>query len=371
MGGERRCTSCCVQEGLRKLKVLVLHAYSAENAGDGLLVRETLSLIRDAFGANAQITVAASHPDTFTGLDVEIVDSSPSLFGYNRSYVKTLRSLSEFDVIVGVGGGYLRAGHATEAIKMALVHGPQLLAASRTRTPSIYLPQSIGPASPLIGRLLNSRLTNVEIVHVRDDRSSVEFAQAGVVRTSDLAILSSSPRQTASFDVDSIPVVSIRSVRGKISPLVIDFSRQVGVFDGYVQSATAGNNDTESMRSIGPRRILSRQELMSPGFGEKSRVVVAVRLHAALMALQAGHFVIHLAYERKGFGAFEDLGLDAFVHNVNKFEPFRVVRQMRALLDDERQRASYVESLNSVLEKSNSHRASLVEDLRRLAGIRS
>ncbi|KJF23460.1 MULTISPECIES: polysaccharide pyruvyl transferase family protein [unclassified Rhodococcus (in: high G+C Gram-positive bacteria)] len=351
--------------------MLVLHAYSAENAGDGLLVRETLSLIRDAFGSDTQITVAASHPETFVGLEVNIVDSSPGLFGYNRNYLRILRSMDEFDVVVGVGGGYIRAGYAAEAIKMLLVHGPQLLAASRTKTPSIYLPQSIGPAVPLLRRLLNSRLANVEVVHVRDDRSLAEFTRAGVTRTSDLAILSSSPRLGKSLDVDSTPVVSIRAVRGKVSPLVIDLARQVKAFDGYVQSETAGNNDVAAMHSIGPRRILPRQELMAPPTGAKSRVVVAVRLHAALMALQAGHFVIHLAYERKGFGAFEDLGLDNFVHNVNKFEPFRVVRQIDLLLTDETERARYVESLNLVLEKSDSHRALLIEDLRRLPGFHS
>lgn len=352
------------------MKVLVLHAYSAENAGDGLLVRETLSLIRDALGSDTRITVAASHPDTFAGLDVDIVDSSPGIFGYNRKYLNVLRSMSDFDAIVGVGGGYLRAGYIIEAMKTALVHGPQLVAASLTKTPSVYLPQSIGPANPLVRRLLKSRLENVDIVYVRDDRSLAEFSHAGVTRTSDLAILSSAPRENILLDVDPNPVISVRAVRGKVSPLVIDFAQQVETFDGYIQSETSGNNDLEAMRSVGPQRILSRRELMEPVDGEKSRVVVAVRLHAALMALQAGHFVIHLAYERKGFGAFEDLGLDAYVHNVNKFEPFRVVRQMRELLSDEDLRAKYVQSLNSVFEQSASHRDRLVMDLRQVAGVK-
>ncbi len=78
---------------------------------------------------------------------------------------------------------------------------------------------------------------------------------------------------------------------------------------------------------------------MTPG--ARPRVVVAVRLHAALMALAAGHYVVHLAYERKGFGAFGDLGIDPWVHTVNGFDVETVLDQVSRLLGDDDVRADY------------------------------
>lgn len=351
------------------MNVLILHGYSADNAGDGLLVHEAIALIRDALGENTVLTVAASHPETFGGLGVRVVDSGIGRKGYGREYIRLLRSLEQFDVVIGVGGGYLRAGYLIETLKTLLIHGPQLWAASRTSTPTMYLPQSVGPAGNFAAKAIASRMTEIDSFYVRDDRSLSEYGATGAVRASDLAILSASPFGRTGNPVDRVPVISVRAVRGRVSPLVIDLARQVGLFDGYVQSATGGNNDVEAMHSLGAREIVSRETLMTPPPRAARRVVVAVRLHAALMALRAGHLVIHLAYERKGFGAFQDLGLDAYVHNVNKFEPARVLRQMNALLEDEGEQGRYIDAVTEALQASKPARRALVENLRRLVGV--
>jgi len=59
-----------------------------------------------------------------------------------------------------------------------------------------------------------------------------------------------------------------------------------------------------------------------------------VRLHGAIAALLAGRPAIHLAYERKGWGAYQDLGLDEFVHDARTFDPAAVAAQTRALAAD-------------------------------------
>ncbi|OZC70063.1 hypothetical protein CH306_05790 [Rhodococcus sp. 15-725-2-2b] len=346
------------------MKVAVLHCYSAKNAGDGLLVDETLSLIRDAFGSTVKIVMAASHPMTFDNLDVEIVDSGVSWSGYSSKYLRFLRSLDSFDLVVAVGGGYLRGGFLVETVKTVLVHGPQLSAAARTRAPSIYLPQSVGPAGSVGKRLLSTRMRKIDSFYVRDDRSLRDFGIAGVSRSSDLALLQMIKLQRTRSDVFATPVLSIRAVRGKISPLVLDLARQLEVFDGYIQSATGGNDDTDAMTSVGPREILSRPQLMSDE--GQPRVVIAVRLHAALMAIRAGHFVIHLAYERKGFGAFNDLGLEQYVHNVNMFEPVRVMRQVKRLIESPEERALYRSTVQSAAERLAPIRQHLLQEMREM-----
>jgi len=141
---------------------------------------------------------------------------------------------------------------------------------------------------------------------------------------------------------------------------------QLGTFDGYVQSQTSGNDDRAVMDQIGARQIVSRAELLDSGTAE-ARVVIAVRLHAALMALRAGHLVIHLAYERKGFGAFSDLGLSEYVHNVSMFEPNRVVEQVRGLLHDAEVREEYRTQVGRAMETAKVRRSELVRDLQLVA----
>nr|WP_240959004.1 polysaccharide pyruvyl transferase family protein [Rhodococcus sp. HNM0563] len=341
-----------------------MHAYSAANAGDGLLVDESLALLREALGQSVEFTVVASHPETFSHLDVALVDAAPGKFGFKRSYLKLLRSLGEFDLVAGVGGGYLRAGRLEETAKSAVIHGPQLLAAARSTTPTVYLPQSIGPVNQMMLPPLKAAIRRLDRVLVRDDRSLGELSDCGVERTLDLAILGGQINDRT-LEPHPVPVVSARPVRGAVPPLVTDLCAQLGRFDGYVQSETRGNDDRSVMAAIGAERILTRAELLDSA-STSPRVVIAVRLHAALMALRAGHFVIHLAYERKGFGAFADLGLTPYVHNVSMFEPNRVVRQVEDFVTDKRVRDCYRASVAQAMERGNSRRVELVREIRSL-----
>lgn len=318
--------------------VLILHAYSADNAGDGLLVRETVQLAREALG-DIPITLVASQPHTFDNLDLTSLPSVPSRRGWDRRTRQTLSHINDFDVVIAVGGGYLRAGTAIEAIKSALVHGPQLRAASKAHVPTVYLPQSIGPIRFGLRRWVRRRLARIDHVLVRDDRSAVEFDGSTTRRSPDLAAAAVVTGRRPGAAVNKVPVLSIRAVHGRVSPDVFRLASALGTYDGYVQSIVSSNDDRPAAAMLSPRRNIERPELLAKN-GDV-RVVVAVRLHAALMALSAGHYVVHLAYERKGFGAFNDLQLSPWVHNVNSFDPIHVVEQVNALLNDPPARDDY------------------------------
>lgn len=325
------------------MRVLILHAYSADNAGDGLLVQETLELVREALGEPTEITMLASRPNSFSHLPVRVHNSVPSMRGYDRAHLRVLRSIDTYDLVVGVGGGYLRTGTPKEAAKTILVQGPQLWAAAHTRTPSMYLPQSVGPARFGTRAILRRMLSKVDSVSLRDDRSMEECGGTTSVRRADLATSRVLAGRQAGVAPAGPPVISIRAVRGVVSGPIYELTRNLGVYDSYVQSTTGGNDDRPASATLRPRRIVERSELMTPG--ETPRVVVAVRLHAALMALAAGHYVIHLAYERKGFGAYGDLGLPEWVHNVNSFDESMVRQQVQELMNSDAARARYDASL--------------------------
>lgn len=320
-------------------RVLLLHGYSAANRGDGLLVEESLALIRETQGDDVEIDIVTSYPASFAYTGLHTFTSKPTFRGYPFLYLRLLLSRFQgYDLVVGVGGGYLRFGTASEIVKTLLVMGPQLLVAAMCKVPTVYLPQSVGPARFGFARPLRALLSQIDCVWVRDNRSLDQFSVAGVRRASDLALLSMN-RRILPFGDGLRPVVSVREHRGGVPGLARVLAHRLNSFDGYVQSAVAGNDDTAAVWSLEPESLCSFEDLI--GAPARGRVVVAVRLHAALMAIDAGHYVIHLAYERKGFGAFEDLGLEDFVFNVHEFSVGEVEQRVGKLLSDPTERAAY------------------------------
>ena len=343
-------------------KVLILHAYSAKNRGDGLLVEEALELIRESLGQEAAITMCASHPKSFAHLTgLEVVDSGLRRSGYDSDYLRTLRDIKSFDLVVGVGGGYLRAGYPMELLKTALIHGPQLAAAASRGKSVVYLPQSIGPLRYGTKAIANKALQRLETVMLRDDRSIAELHGVGIVRIPDVAALTVAGPDWQRIP-DHTPVLSVRAVRGKLPEPVIELAKLVKYFDGYVQSSTSGNDDHGAMNDLHPVRILTNAELGDDT--RPPRVVIAMRLHGALMALRSGHFVIHLAYERKGFGAFADLGLADFVHNSRSFDPAAVLQQAQALLNDPDARRRYSELIRGTTTDRHGSRSGIIDALK-------
>ncbi|MGH2548325.1 MAG: polysaccharide pyruvyl transferase family protein, partial [Thermomicrobiales bacterium] len=244
------------------MNIAILHGYSAKNSGDGLLLQEAISLVRTNICSDACITVVASYPETFALDDVEFVRSRPSRFGFDRRYLAFLAHLRKFDLVIAVGGGYLRFKTRNESFKTAVVHLPQLAAAAMLAKRSVYLPQSVGP-SPRFFRPIIRRLgSKVDAFYVRDDRSMSEFPGSGFQRMPDMALLASDKRQRAAGPVDSTPVYSIRPVGGHISPAMHRLATLLNPYVGYVQSTGAGNDDTDAMRQIGCTEYVSRSDLM-------------------------------------------------------------------------------------------------------------
>lgn len=348
-------------------RVVILNGYSSANSGDGLLVDETVQLVREAFGDDTELTLLASYPDSFAYLGIQVVGTKPTYRGYDKEYVRILRSkFSDFDAVIGVGGGYLRAGSCVELAKMALVMGPQLVQAARSATGTVYLPQSIGPARLGSRSLLIRFLRRLDKVWVRDERSLEEFASANVKRSPDLAILGMN-RQKLEFSVAAPIILTVRSHRGQVPSQIYRLRAKLGVIDSFIQSKVGGNDDTEAVKSLLPRSIVDANEILENA--PKSRIVVAMRLHAALMAINAGHYVVHLSYERKGFGAFADLGLSDYVFNVHDFNAEEVSDLVNELATNQSRRDSYDVAIASALESAGTRRSRIVDSIRDAAGI--
>lgn len=356
--------------------VAVVHAYSRRNAGDGLLVDLSLERLRRAGVPREQCEVFALDAASFSDLphvhQVGVPGRRPSpamipagaqlvasvLAGATRSRVRLGRLaavLERADAIVAVGGGYLRTGNLVSSLGSLLNHFPQLATASRSTAPTVYLPQSIGPLSGPVGSLVARLLRRIDVVCVRDDRSRDELRpHVSAARFPDLAVLRLGEEleglSPSARDGGRVVLVGRELINGGgYEERLHALAGRLGDAGWAVQAEGLGTkSDLRFYERLGVR---SSGRLLDVLSGDEAGVVVSTRLHGAIQSLLAGVPAIHLGYERKSWGAYEDLGLSTYVHSARTFDPDAVAAQARSLLADpgefwtriERQRPTLVE----------------------------
>ncbi|HEX5927359.1 MAG TPA: polysaccharide pyruvyl transferase family protein [Baekduia sp.] len=338
-------------------RATVLHAYSRYNAGDGLLVDLSLEYLKRAEVEVQSIVAfnAASFDDARTlqlpgvlgnrgvrqraraGFLARGLTAAAS--GRVRGSDEVAHALRDADLLVGMGGGYLRARGRQELLATAGAHISQLALAVGTATPAIYLPQSIGPFDQPLDAIVRRLLARLDVVCVRDDRSREYLgAAANVRRFPDLAVLWAAEKAQPKPATGSPTVVLVgRTLRGddgfggRLRALA-ERLRTAGLQVVWaVQSHEPGNDDVAFYRDQG---IEAEGRLAEVLAAHEPGVVISVRLHGALESLLQGWPAVHLGYERKGWGAFGDLGIDPYVHAAGSFDADLVTNQARALADD-------------------------------------
>lgn len=336
----------------RPVHAALLHAYSTRNSGDGLLVDLSIALLRDAFGADTDVSIVAADPASFTaypnvlrapvlaaGAAGRVTAAAMAVLpvGANPALAKLRALLTRVDLIVGVGGGYLRARNCVEALKLEAGHLLQMRAAQAARKPAVYLPQSIGPAAgnPLLAGHLKSLLAGFETVFVRDDRSmALLAANPNTRRAPDLAVLEFARRaarvracaRRSSARPGHVALVLRRPPAWNAAQrahyhaqtdALIERLRTVCCVTFAVQSTGRGNDDAAYYREHGFPAARMLKDVLA---NDTPDAVVSVRLHGALESILHGVPAFHLSYERKGFGAYDDLGVGNWVANAADFD---------------------------------------------------
>lgn len=382
--------------------IVLLHAYSRRNSGDGLLVDLSAALLREAFGPRIRLAVVAADPASFpeyadvlpapviaaSGL-ARVTAAAGTACGLATPALKTLRErLTQADLIVGVGGGYLRARDGVEAIKLALGHVAQADAARAANKPTVYLPQSIGPAMACTSTLsdyaatrLRDALSAFSAVCVRDDRSKTFLrGNANVLRMPDMAVLEFARAREevlarAASRGDHVKHVALvlreapswsRAQRERYAHStreIIALLQSQCRLSFAVQSTGRGNDDAAYYRRLGVSGELpSLRHLLQH---DTPDAVVSVRLHGALESLLHGVPAFHLSYERKGFGAYDDLGIPGWVANAADFNATAVAQHLFA----PQALPSFWDATEGALVRISAQRASLIETLRCAAGM--
>ena len=330
--------------------VVLLHAVGSRSETGASLADFSVRLVREALGDRPRIVIHADDAGAFEGMGKVVptpASRSGSLVGRLSGYARIAAGLSgdkfEFkggfpeldsagpNLIVGAGGGFLRTGTRRESLGTMLAHLPQLLWAGNQPVPSVYLPQSIGPFATRIGRRLRDAVERIDHLYVRDDRTASLFRHhTGMRRAPDLALMER---------VDGLPVSARDTGHERIylavGPRPRD-AKRLAVYrdriaalrallpdaeilldgDGDTAKHESGPNLCESLGWNGPFRTVSQALARGP-----SGVLVSVSLETCLRGMMSGWPAVHLAVDRKGFGAFADLGVEHCVRKATCFDP--------------------------------------------------
>lgn len=332
-------------------RVGIIHAFSRANAGDGLLVDLTLEALADAGVAREDCFLYALDPESFPDFgDVRRAPGEPTARPSRKltaAGVEVLasmagagsvrRALATADALVAVGGGYLVADSPVRQGGVIANHLAQLRAAADHQGPAIYLPQSIGPLHGIAGHWTRVALGRMDRVWVRDDETMAELALPNLRRCADLAVMKLARTLPANTPETrgGEPILVARELPrcGDYHARLHRLGELLPSSSWAVQADIAGpRSDAAFYRRLGlPMSGPLAARLAATDAGGP---VVSVRLHGAIASLIAGRPAIHLAYERKGWGAYEDLGLEAFVHDARTFDPAVVAAQAEALARD-------------------------------------
>ena len=364
--------------------ISVVHAFSRRNSGDSLLVDLTLQRLKGAGIAQADLQVLALDPHSFDDLDrvVEVpgepwgrpsiaagkatghlLASSLSLATGMRLRLGTVaRTLATSDGIVAVGGGYLRTPGVVPSLGVALNHAAQLGVASRGTAPSIYLPQSIGPLRGPIGATVMRRLSGITAIHVRDDRSAAELHHLdNVRRTPDLAVLELAEQYPVPLKTVGAPPILVARALPHAAGYHDRLRTLARALPGHQWAVQADGLGGRSDEAFYQRLGATSSGSLRQALADDPAVIVSVRLHGALESLIAGRPAVHLSYERKGWGAYEDLGLGDFVHSARHFDPTEVAAQVSRIQADP---GAFWEPLQRRLPHLAERSAALTEQLR-------
>lgn len=359
------------------MNILVINAYSVKNFGDAAIVSCIVQhLRRVAPGCRLQV-MSSFDDDNRSFCDRLGVESTPAVWkiqpggSYLSQYLRGWRlmwdvlrgraaanPLSEADLVVSLGGGYLYSstrGPLGLSLMNCLFH---IWLAQRLGKPTLLFPQSIGPMLWRIDRWLVRRvLRSVRAVLTREHISTEYIASLRLPPATEcpdmaFALEPADVRPLEAAEVGRGPRIGVTvlnwqfAIRGSMGievedylyrlQMVLEHVRQrhpdlhVFVFPQVcVTSSFSANDDRPISQRLVDRiasfaTLVSTSDLACPeelaGRYQQMDAFIGSRMHSAIFAICGGVPTIGLAYQPKTTGTWQLLGLEDWVFDIDRFQ---------------------------------------------------
>lgn len=386
------------------MKVVVSHVYSNDNAGDAALLSVLIGDLRAVWPDVEIVVLTMDRTDRDEHFEGCRVYPSFMFHAFGRFRSKPLKfahagwviaatllsalpegrwhlgadlsgvmsSYRDADLVVGVGGGYLRGkpGLASTTALALLLH--PLLLTRLLGKPAVLYTQSIGPFGNRLQAALASRaLRGVDLIVAREDLTVSTLAELGVtanvVRSVDGAFGFTTGetvnlRYLIGVSGDGLVVgVTVRDwlpsagqdryerAVAQLCDWVIGRYGAAVVFIPQVTNEYHGDDDRVPARRVAER--MRRDAIVLDGhydhrtmkalYGELD-VLVGTRFHSVIFALTAGVPAIAIEYEYKTRGIMGDLGLERWVIDITAVDGSSLIERFDALAAT---RADYIAHL--------------------------
>lgn len=395
------------------MKIIVSHVYSSDNKGDAALVSVLLNDIKRHY-KNADVTLLTfeqiSQP-TYEGAAQMNSFMYHALTRYNNKIVKLFyacyvviatliwarlyrafgkdtylpshlrrvaRAYAEADLIIPVGGGYIRSGHSlASSINLFLLLHP-LYFSTIIKKPTILYTQSVGPFYRRIERkAVASILRKMNLVILREEISKKLLTELGVidnvVRSVDSGFLLKSKRsfglrEKLGINKDTMLVgVTVRkwldkaqqhsyetAIARSIDYLIDKYGATI-VFIPQVTATFHNDDDREASKDVyGLLKNPEHAHVITNDIDhydvkamyDELDYIIGTRFHSVIFSLTSYVPAVAIEYEHKTSGIMLDLDLSEWVVKIEDSNPKMLEKKIDELIE---KREEYVTHLKDVL----------------------
>lgn len=292
------------------MKTLIFGNYGAGNFGDELVLKGILYLLRDK-----DVHVLSTNPKETEKLhNVKSGWVFPTgLKSLLRGTIfRTLKCYREADEII-FGGGTL---FTDEESKTIWISGLQILPAILMRKKIICYRQGIGPIKHK--RIVRWIFNHFDTIEVRDKQSAEELKKIGVKKTIEIKPdpVFELPTKKAHGSELLISLRQWPNLDPKFAEKISQFIEATGLSARFLAFGSSDAKLAQQL-NLNPTQVTldNYDEIFSHG-----AFVLAMRLHANILAMLYEIPCISLAYESKIKNLFRDRGLDEYAINIKDID---------------------------------------------------
>jgi len=410
------------------VKVVVSHVYSRDNAGDAALLSVLIDDLRSIRPDMEIVVLTLDLNDLGKPFDGCPVRPSFMFHALNRfrfrprkfaycawvmastllnartggrwrlpdDLSRVMDSYRDADLVVGVGGGYLRGkpGLASTTELALLLH--PLVLAHQLDKPVVLYTQSVGPFGNRVQTVAASKvLRSVDLILVREDVTVSTLEALGVstnvVRSVDGGFAFTSDARIDLRDLVGAPdnawVVGVTVRRwlpaagqaryedafAQLCDWVIDRYGATVVFIPQVTSDHHGDDDRIPARRVAA--LMRHDPVVLEDKYDHGRIkalyreldmMVGTRFHSVIFALTARVPALAIEYEHKTTGIMRDLGLERWVMDIAAVDGGPLIARFDALVAA---RSDYVAQLEERLPLYQRRARETRDHLRRFVGV--